>query len=57
METKVSLNFKTRHEAVGGRAGGAVHTGVAYGFLVVGVNLHYKNLTITLLQKTKFLSR
>ena len=54
METKVSLNFKTRHEAVGGRAGGAVHTGVAYGFLVVGVNLHYKNLTVTLLQKTKF---
>ena len=34
-----------------------LHTGLAQGFLVVGVNLHYKNLTITMKQKTKFLCR
>ena len=34
-----------------------MHTGLAQGFLVVGVNLHYKNLTITMKQKTKFLCR
>ena len=33
------------------------HTGLAQGFLVVGVNLHYKNLTITMKQKAKFLCR